>query len=91
MKATGFMKHLDPSGRIHVPKEIAAKLGFEIGDAFEVLTGPNEIIFRKFAPDCSFCGGEVDMDGIAFNDCAVCASCAKKFVGAWKAEGSNEF
>ena len=84
MKSTGAIRHIDAFGRIGVPKKAVQRLRLSEGDAFEVFTGANEIILRKFAPDCAFCGGEVGLSGVTFKAGAVCADCAQAFADMLK-------
>lgn len=76
MKATGIVRKLDNLGRIVVPKELRNVLGIEPGDPVEIFTDGGDIILRKYAPGCVFCGESKDT--LQLNDKLICRKCAAK-------------
>ena len=47
IKATGMFRRTDDLGRVVVPKEIRRNLGIEAGDALEIFTDDDCVIFKK--------------------------------------------
>ena len=47
IKATGMFRRTDDLGRVVVPREIRRNLGIEEGDALEIFTDDDCVIFKK--------------------------------------------
>ena len=47
IKETGIFRRIDDLGRVVVPKEIRRNLGIEEGDALEIFTDDDCVIFKK--------------------------------------------
>lgn len=47
IKETGIFKCVDDLGRIVIPKEIRRNLGIKEGDALEIFTDDDCVIFKK--------------------------------------------
>lgn len=77
MKATGIVRKIDLLGRIVVPAETRNALNIKIGDPVEIFQDGNNIVLRKYAPGCIFCGIMQDKM-ISVGDKHVCEDCAKK-------------
>jgi transcriptional pleiotropic regulator of transition state genes len=74
MKATGIIRRVDDLGRIVLPKELRQTMGIRAGDPMEIYTDADNIILRKYAPGCAFCGS---VDGVRYiHDVPMCAICA---------------
>ena len=48
MKATGVIRRMDEIGRIVIPKEIRRSMHLEEGEALEIFTEENAVIFKKY-------------------------------------------
>jgi transcriptional pleiotropic regulator of transition state genes len=48
MKATGIIRRMDDLGRVVIPKEIRETLNIEYGEALEIFTDEDCIIFKKY-------------------------------------------
>lgn len=74
MKATGIIRRVDDLGRIVLPKELRQTMGIRAGDHMEIYTDADNIILRKYAPGCAFCGS---VNGIRYiHGTLVCNICA---------------
>lgn len=49
MKATGIVRRIDDLGRIVIPKEIRRALNIREGDALEIYTTDDGVVFHKYA------------------------------------------
>lgn len=78
MKATGIIRRIDDLGRVVIPKEVRKKLGFKIGDPFEIFVGDDgEIILKKYYSDdvCLICGATEDVREVKGK--YICVGCCK--------------
>ena len=48
MKATGIVRRIDDLGRVVIPKEIRRTLDIREGDALEIYTADDGVVFRKY-------------------------------------------
>jgi transcriptional pleiotropic regulator of transition state genes len=76
MKSTGIVRRVDELGRIVIPKELRRTMNIEVGDPLEIYTEGEQIILKKYAPGCVFCG-EVDRI-VNFKGKHVCLKCLKE-------------
>lgn len=73
MQATGYVRKLDPLGRIVLPKKLRTLFEIHEKDGLEILIDKEDIILRKSLPMCIFCGST---DNIAdFKEKHVCKDC----------------
>lgn len=86
MKSTGIVRKVDNLGRVVIPMELRNGLDINPGDALEIFTEGDKIIFRKYEPYCIFCG-EVD-DVINYGPKNVCKNCIGEL--AKKVENKNK-
>lgn len=49
MKVTGIVRCMDNLGRVAIPKEIRRALAIREGDALEIYTTNDGVVFRKYA------------------------------------------
>lgn len=77
MKSTGMVRRTDPLGRIVIPMEIRRTIGIEKGDSMEIFIDGHDIILRKFAQRCVFCGKE-SQNYISQEGKKICMDCAKE-------------
>lgn len=79
MKSIGIVRRLDQLGRVVIPMELRKTRNIAVDDPLEIFVQGENIIFRKYVPECIFCGGE---KGITVhkgkNICSSCRSCLKK-------------
>ena len=73
MKSTGVVRKLDKLGRIVIPIEMRKTLDINLQDPLEIFSEGNNIILRKYAPGCVFCG-EVN-NTIQYKGKLVCQDC----------------
>ncbi len=76
MKNIGIVRKVDELGRIVIPKELRRTLNLEEGDGLEIYTEGEEIILKKYAPDCIFCGEAKEV--INFKGKNICKICLKE-------------
>lgn len=89
MKATGIIRRVDDLGRIVLPKELRQTMGIRTGDHMEIYTDADNIILRKYAPGCAFCGSVNDIRYI--HSTPVCGACAYNMQMLYRtAEGSDD-
>ncbi|MFW2487976.1 AbrB/MazE/SpoVT family DNA-binding domain-containing protein [Clostridium chromiireducens] len=73
MKSLGIVRKVDELGRIVIPKETRKVFTINEGDSLEIFKDDNEIILKKYAPGCTFCGS---MDHIfEFKGFYICEEC----------------
>lgn len=48
MKATGILRRMDELGRVVIPREIRERYHINDGDALEIFTEDDKIVFRKY-------------------------------------------
>ncbi len=73
MKATGIVRKVDELGRIVLPIELRRTLNIEIKDPIEIFVEDEEIILKKYAPACIFCGSDAEVQTIGTK--IVCKKC----------------
>ena len=61
MKSTGIIRALDSLGRVVLPIELRRTLDLAEHDRVEIFTEEDQIILRKYSPNCCFCGGGKDL------------------------------
>lgn len=72
MKATGIVRKLDELGRVVIPVEIRRGLDLQEKDPLEIFVDGDQIILRKYQPDCVFCG---DAAVTTFKGKNLCQDC----------------
>lgn len=83
MKATGIVRKVDELGRIVLPKELRQTRGIRTGDPMEIYIDADNIILRKYAPGCVFCG---DADAKEVRGVRICERCAVEAIRAFGGE-----
>ncbi|KOR24163.1 AbrB/MazE/SpoVT family DNA-binding domain-containing protein [Clostridium sp. L74] len=76
MRSTGVVRKMDQLGRIVFPKELRRNLNLEEGDGLEIYTEGEQIILKKYAPACIFCGEASEI--INFKGKNICKRCLKE-------------
>lgn len=83
MKATGIIRRVDDLGRVVLPKELRQTMGIRTGDPMEIYTDADNIILRKYAPGCVFCG---NTDAKEVRGVRICERCAGEAIRAFGGE-----
>ena len=86
MKTIGFIRPVDELGRLVLPKEIRMSFDLKPKDSVEIFTNGDEIILKKYAPSCIFCGSDKDLAD--FNGKPLCSSCISE-IGALRPGGKE--
>jgi transcriptional pleiotropic regulator of transition state genes len=73
MKSTGIVRKVDELGRVVIPIELRRTLEIEEKDPLEIYVDGDQIILRKYAPGCVFCGNADDV--ITIKGKCVCREC----------------
>lgn len=76
MKATGIVRKVDGLGRIVLPIELRRVLDIPVQSDLEIYVDGDEIILKKYLPNCIFCGGTAQL--VSYEDKNVCAHCVDK-------------
>ncbi|SFA91105.1 transcriptional pleiotropic regulator of transition state genes [Cohnella sp. OV330] len=56
LKATGIVRKIDELGRVVIPMELRKTLQIAEKDPMEIFVDGEQIVLRKYAPGCVFCG-----------------------------------
>lgn len=80
MKSTGIVRKVDELGRVVLPIELRRNLNIEEKDALEIYVDGNNVILKKYEPDCIFCGNANDV--VNFKGKNICAACLKEMKNA---------
>lgn len=75
MKATGIVRNIDELGRIVIPKELRDTHDISMGTPMEIFCDGDNIVLRKYAPGCAFCG-KTSADMAEVNGIRICQACA---------------
>ena len=75
MKSTGIVRKVDELGRIVIPIEMRRTLGVDNRDPIEMFLDGKNIILRKYAPGCVFCGNP--KENIEYAGKRVCRDCIR--------------
>lgn len=76
MKSTGIVRKVDELGRIVLPIELRRTLDIEEKDALEIYVDGENIVLKKYAPACVFCGDARNVT--AFRGKNICANCLRQ-------------
>ena len=76
MKSTGIVRKLDNLGRIVIPIELRKTMNIALKDSLEIFTEGDDIVIRKYAPGCIFCGEATDTTML--HDKRICANCIRE-------------
>ena len=77
MKSIGIVRKIDELGRIVLPKELRDQRELFSGTQVEVFVDGKDIILRKYAPGCMFCGESDHLQSV--DGCLICPDCARKY------------
>ena len=73
MKSIGIVRQIDNLGRVTIPKEIRNNFDIENGAPMEILVDDDKVIFKKYSPQCVFCGNTDNVTD--YKNKVVCSSC----------------
>ena len=73
MKSTGIVRKVDELGRVVIPIELRRTLEIAEKDALEIYVDGEQIILKKYAPACIFCGQAKDVQ--VFKGKTICPAC----------------
>lgn len=76
MKSTGVVRRVDELGRIVLPIELRRTLDIAEKDALEIYVDGEQIILKKYAPACIFCGDAKDV--INYKGKLICKCCIQE-------------
>ena len=76
MKSTGIVRRVDNLGRIVIPIELRKNLDIDVKDALEIFVEEDQIILKKYAPACIFCGEANEVT--VFKGKNICSKCLKQ-------------
>lgn len=77
MESLGIVRKIDETGRIVLPKDFRRRLSLEPNaDAVELFADGDQIIIRKYAARCIFCGSADDT--FEFAGKRVCKDCSSR-------------
>ena len=74
MKSTGVIRRVDELGRVVIPIEIRTQFGISEKDPIEIYVDGSSIIFKKYEPNCIFCGNSKKL--IEYEGRPICKKCA---------------
>ena len=76
MKSTGIVRRVDDLGRIVLPMELRKILDIEPRDSLEIFMEGDNVVLRKYEPQCIFCGQAGDTASFKMKN--VCKNCVKE-------------
>ena len=76
MKSTGIVRKVDNLGRIVLPDELRRTLDIDIHSDVEIYVEGDQVILKKYVPDCIFCGSRENVT--LFEDKYICKECREK-------------
>ncbi len=76
MKSTGVVRKVDRLGRVVIPIELRRNLDIEEKDALEIFIEGENIILKKYAPACIFCGQAKNVT--SFKGKNICPACLEQ-------------
>lgn len=76
MKSTGIVRKVDELGRVVIPIELRRTLDIAEKDALEIYVDGEQIILKKYAPACIFCGQAKNVT--VFKGKNICPQCQEE-------------
>lgn len=79
MKSTGLVRKIDELGRVVIPIELRRTFDLNEKDPVEIFVDEEQVILRKFTPNCIFCGegGELKV----LKGKSICKECLNELKG----------
>lgn len=78
MRATGIVRKIDELGRVVIPMELRRTMGIGEKDPMEIFVDGEQIVLRKYAPGCLFCGSEKIK--IILKNKPICFDCTSRII-----------
>lgn len=89
VKSLGIVRKIDEVGRIVLPKELRRMFDLhDDEDAVEIFVKDDQIILKKYAPDCVFCKSAEDV--IEFSGHKVCPNCIRVLTEMYGGQKNKE-
>lgn len=82
MKVTGLTRSVDALGRFTLPTELRQMMRISVKDPLAIYIDNENIILKKYEPDCLFCGGSEDLSNYKGKE--ICRACANELKGQYK-------
>lgn len=79
MKNTGIVRKVDELGRIVIPKELRRTSDIAEGDPLEFYVEGEQIILKKYEPNCIFCGQADEI--VNYKGKNICRKCLEEIRG----------
>ena len=76
MHYTGYVRQIDPVGRLVLPMDLRIKLDLQNKSFVEFFIDGDSIILRKYHPACIFCDSTNDLTTYAGKN--ICKNCIDK-------------
>lgn len=76
VKSTGIVRRVDDLGRIVLPMELRKILDIEPRDSLEIFMEGDNVILRKYEPQCIFCGQAGNTELFKMKN--VCKDCVRE-------------
>lgn len=76
MKSTGIVRKVDNLGRVVIPIELRRNLDIDVKDALEIFVEDDQIILKKYAPACIFCGQAKGVQ--TYKNKNICPTCREE-------------
>lgn len=76
MKTLGIIRKIDTLGRIVIPMEMRNKLKISFNEPVEIHMEGNQVILKKYEPDCVFCSSQKDVS--EYKGKNVCKKCIEE-------------
>lgn len=73
MRSTGNVRKIDHIGRMAIPMELRRKLDIAEKDPLRIYTYGEEIVLKKYRPNCIFCGCESNI--VNYKGKNICEYC----------------
>ena len=74
----GVERHIDPVGRLVIPKEMRDKLNFEVNELVDIRLVGDHIEVSKSKTRCLFCNSDNDIK--YYKNYAMCKNCLDEMV-----------
>ena len=75
MRMPGMIRRVDSLGRIVIPFELRRAMDVQGGDELELQWDGQQLLVRKFCPNCIFCGSREDL--AVFQEKYICGACLR--------------
>ena len=76
MKNTGIVRKVDELGRVVIPKELRRTGDIAEGDPLEFYVEGEQIILKKYEPNCTFCGQADEI--LVYKGKNICRKCLRE-------------